>query len=647
MATDESSAPFVLEPAVISNYTQLIALLRKKQLKYREFVCKTTNTALAGVLGERPETFDMGSVLDGFLHEKLMGKFKSFEGGVCADFDRLLNSKVQQIKKETEQKLYSVRIGDISEVEGLFFTEPTKVTFKEDMLFDLYLHLKRRGKPLDFLHRAYASYVAQFVRAQGIELSDPEALQAGARGDAAFKEAVSAFVKLRFNREEFAIEAYEGRYLWAEVYVLYRAGRTDLVKQLLSEFDVFFELTAQKFRTMFVEHANGAILNFVPSLAQSEDKFKRFLFSMLDRSPQSDGAVINSVDDYLWMRLVQGQCSKKEIAKEFGNLENAKILFMVYILMKQYKWAIDVLLKSDFNVVAKFFLLRELCLEQNLGAEPSKDDCVGGFRSASAPKAKPMLKHVAYTDDASSSSFSLESVHNAPMAGDPSTGLSAVNPVFLNFMFSIVAKMSLNENKVKLIEMLKNYGDYYAVVPYYIIKYELFNIVGRTSLSDSPLDFFLDSDLTGAVISALHQTQSKKKLIQLHKLMPSKAVVDLLIGIVEEGILVDEPVDTKIIEEYVGRTDIKGCTHLRELYAIYTFARQPTIANLRGTVVCSSNTDLLPYKFVIEKIMPRAIEVIRHEKDRELAKSVFRLGGTLDLNAGCCNRIAHELAVLI
>lgn len=643
MAKEGLAAPFILKPARINNFTHLIALLKIKQNKYKNYNHKSVNTQFSNVLGEKIEGLNASDIIEGFLHEKLRDKYSTYEKEIHADFDRFLNNKIKEIKKENDQKIYNVKIGNVRDVEELLFSKPTKFSFKDDLLFDLYLYLNHRKEPMEFLQSSYLNYVKAFMNLQKPSFLNAE--KDSKQDDTFIKHLVSEFVKLRFNREEFSIEAYEGRYLWAEVFIFYRIGRIDLARHLLSEYEIFFEFMAQKFRTAFSDYLNKKSTSTTFSLSVNDDKFKKILFGLIDGKPKSDGIVINSVEDYLWMKMLNKSSAKKDIVKDLVHFENPKTVFMICLLTKQYKKSIDILLKSDFNLIAKFFLLRELCLEQALDiVHPEQES---GFRAHANLDEKPLIKNVAHADESSTSSFSLLSEPGFRNMEYYDKGLDSVNPIFLNFMFSIVARISTRENKVKFIEMLKNYGDYYKVVPFYVIKYNLFDIIGQMTGSDNGLDFYLDNELTSRVVEMLKTTRNKQKLIQLHRLIPDETMVNLLIEVLEEGILIDEQVDAKIVDDYINKIKIKDVEKLKNLYGLYQFNLLPSFSNLRNTVIFESNQDLVEYKFVIEKILPRAIDIIKSENDREMARTVFKLCGVLELNEECCNKASKELMMLI
>lgn len=603
MAQSPPIAPLVLKPARINNYTHLIALLRLKQDKCKGCGYKQVNHDFAKVLGARAEGFNAEEIIEGFLHQKLRERYEQYAKEVSADFDKLVSRKIKEIKKENDQKIYSVKIGSIKDVEEALFNKPTKHAFKDELLYDLYVFLNEHATPMDFLHGSYLKYIKAFMSMQ-----KAAAQKEGHIDDNALMGLVAEFARLRFNREEFCIEAYEGRYLWAEVFVLFRIGRSDLVKQLLAEYEIFFEFMAQKFRTLFLDFLHKGASSFTFSIGQNEDRFKRFLFGLAEGKVRAEGTVICTVEDYLWMKMLVAQDpAPRGVLQDLTQFENPKVAFMACLLTGKYKRSIDVLLKSDFSLVAKFFLLKELCLEQMLDAAENDDGSLG--RGAE--------------------------------------GLLRTNPVFLNFMFSIVARMSTKEKKVKFIEMLKHHGNYYKVVPRYIIKYDLFDIVGRTAEAGNELEYYLDNELAACIIEELKAAGNKSKLVKLHRLIPDEMMVRLLIDTVEEGILIDEQVDAGIVENYIGRAETREAAKLAHLYRLYRFNTSPDIVSLRATIIFDSSADLSEYKFAIEKVLPSAIDVIKAEHDREMAKSVFKLCGMLDLNEECCSKASKELVALI
>ncbi|ELA42378.1 uncharacterized protein VICG_00476 [Vittaforma corneae ATCC 50505] len=436
---------------------------------------------------------------------------------------------------------------------------------------------------------------------------------------------------MRFNGEEYRIEIYESRYLWAEAFTFFRIGRTDLLLSLLSEFEIFFEFMSQRFKTVFNGYLAGRKPNFVVNL-KSDDKFKKFLFELADERAKSDGLVINTAEDYIWLRLV----TKKNFKNDIEIFESDKIKFMISLFAKKYSKAIDILLKSDFGVIPKFFLLRELCLEQNLDQAGEEVHSTNVFDSSNLIT-RSQLRTRRLVED-SSSTVSLASISEQPFA---------ISPIFLNFLFNIVTRLSTKEYKVKLIEMLKSHSEYYDVVPDYIIKFELFDILGKPSEKNTTVEFFLDYKLSSKVLQRLREMGDRNKIIQLYSIIDDLTMIQTLRDATEEAILIDGTVDQEIVEKYLKEKISKDSDELKNMYGFYKFVKNPSVSNLRQTVLFDQNIDMRPYKFVIEKLFAKAIETVRSANDKFMAKHLFKLCGALDLNEECASKVSKDLVLLI
>lgn len=629
-------APYVLKPLRINNYTHLITLLKMKQEKYKNYSYKSVENRFADILSEKPEVFEIEDIIEGHLHEKLAKKFSGYKKDVLNSFDEFIKHRIKEIKKDNDQKICNIRIGNVKEVEDNLFIKPTRELFRDDLLYDLYVFLNERKEPVLLLQESYLKYIKSFMAAQKAMVYTAERYENLPKNSPEeniyIRTLATEFAKHRYNRDEYNIEAYEGRYLWAELFILFRIGRIDLVKELLAKYEIFYEFMAHKFKSAFIEYLNGHSPNFSFTLSTSDDKFKRFLFQFVDGKAVSDGAVIGTAEDYLWMKIQSG--NKK---CDISHFENPRIIFMASLLIGKYRKAIDVLLKSEFNIISKFFLLRELCLEQALDAEP--ENKYGGFRAQPEPYSKPFIRNIPYIDD-SSSCGSLVGVHDH--------GLSEINPIFLNFMFNLVTRLSSKEKKVKFIETLKSYADYNAVVPYYIIKYNLFDIVNGSSMDISNgIEYSLDSEIGLNVIKELKKTGSKSKLIYMHSLIQDDDMTQILTEIVEEDILLNEPVDCEIVENYISKLKNKQGEVLSDFYGLYKFHILPTIANLRATVIFDSAKNLNIFKLAIEKVFIKAIEIVKNENDKRMAKILFKQCGLLELNEECCVRASNDLLMII
>lgn len=618
-------APFILKPHRINNYTHLIALLKVKQKKYKDYTYSAVNTAFSNVLGTLKENLELENVFEGFLHEKLSEKAMEFEQQIFSDFSKSINTKIKEIKIENDQKVYSNKIGNLAECESLLFTKPTPLTFKDDLLFDLYQFINKKSTPISFLQQSFMKYMLKFFNENSSDATD---FDKDGLDSLTLKRTVKEFVKLRYNSEEYKIEVYESRYLWAEIFVLLRIGRTDLALEVINENEIYFEFMTNKFKSIFVGFLNGKKSNFVHNF-RNEDRFKKFLYEMAEEKAKSDGLIISTVEDYLWLKLVLD----KEIKTDVSEFSNSKVKFMITLLSKKYMKAIDILLKSDFGIVPKFFLLRELCLEQSCNEFESTN--VFDMSNTVKSQTKTRILH-----EDSSSTTSLMSVPDG-------NATSTITPIFLNFLFNLVSKLSTKEHKVKLVEMLKNHCEYYSIVPVYIIKYNLFDILGKTPDVTGNLEFSLDSKIASKVLSLLKEKGDRSKIIQLYHLIDDVSMIQFLKEAIEEAILTDETLDVSILEKYLKKKITKDSVDLENMYGLYKFYTNPSISNLKASVLFDQSINLRPYRFVIEKLFSKAVDIIKLENDQKMAKQIFKLSGILDLNEECSSKLSKDLVSLI
>lgn len=590
-------APLVLKPTRINNYTHLIALMKMKQEKYSAYSHGPISTTFSRILGRAKENLDLDAVLDGFLHEKLVKHAERYEESTMKSLHELVDAKIKELKIENDQRVYANRIGNITDNEQHLLQKPTRSTFRDDLLFDIYTFINQKTEPLEFLQDSYLKYIAKFVSQSSQEAIHLE-LTKKIPDDADIKDIVKSFVKLRFSSEEYRIEVYETRSLWAELFVLLRIGRHDLAQELLSEYEMFFESAAQKFKSVFSGYLAGKRPGFVLN-TRVQDRFKKFLFELVDEKAKSDGFVISTAEDYIWLRLLQ----KKSI--EILQFENPRVQFMVAIFLGNYRAAADVLLKADFGVVPKFFLLREICVEQSLLTD------------------KDGISYMSKAED------------------------QRISSTFLNFLFNIASRLTSAEHKVKLIEMLKGTNEYYNVIPQYVIKFELYDILGKLGSKETDVSFTLDSRISQEVLNRLKNSGNNSKLVKMHMIVDDLTMIQILKQAVEEAIMVGEQVDTNIVEKYEKANFSRECDELSAVYGFYKFDRSPSLATLRQTILVDKNVDMRPFKYVVEKIFTKAVEIAKNESDVLLAKHLFMLCGALDLNEECAARISRDLVQFV
>ncbi|AFN83667.1 hypothetical protein EROM_090500 [Encephalitozoon romaleae SJ-2008] len=596
-------APLVMKPTRIYNYTQLIACLKAKQQRLSRYKVSIQPTRLKNILRPKQYQFDVEDVVNGFLHEKLRSRQKEHEKCVEKMFAQDVKKYIKEMKRENDlfvvgsskvsgkiKILEEVFDKDVEEKEGIQMSEVggKNKYFDDAFLFDMYMFLKQ-SKPSDnfdqeirFLGNEYLRYVERFLKENADKIKEP------LRGN---EDKISAFTKLRYSKEEYGLEVYEGRYMFAELYTLFRCGLLDSVKNLLERFHVFFEHISHRFKTSFGNWIATKSRPAVPiKIGGTDDLFKAFLLGLMDeRNRRMDEWIIGSIEDFVWMCLISinGEGSVSEVLKMFRNYQNPKGLFLAYVMLKDYDKAMSLIFKGDFLIIPSYFIMKALC---------------------------PRCTN---------------------------------KKVFVDFVFLAASRFTSTQKKVELISSLKpTIEGYYEIVPEMIVKMGLYDVLGI----DSGTCLYLDKKVNQKVIEILKGKNEKKKLIKLYYLIDDEAlVVNLINEAITEAILSDTDIDEylEIIEYYEKVECTKQTRVMTALKSFYLFKKNPGTSTLGATPLLDPGFDLTDFKYVVEKIFKLACDVVEKVGDNEMARTLFKLCGVLGLGDEMSSYANRHLVLLI
>lgn len=602
-------SPLLLSPVKIYNYTQLIASLKKKQQKLSKYRISIQPTSLRDFLRPKYSGFNVNDVVDGFLHNKLRCRQKEYEKTANKSFLLDLKKHMKELRRENDFFIVgSTKVcGKVGDLEAVFDKDPMSAElqeqivglthegverkhgyFSDPMLLDVYMFLNSL-KPsedfeqeIEFLGAEYVKYMERFLKENADKIRTPLRR---------IEDKVTAFVKLRYNRNEYNLEMYEGRYLFAELYTLLRCGLTGSVEELLDHFHIFFEHISYKFKTQFRGWLATRSRPTVPiKVGASDDLFKVFLLGLQDGlNKRADGYVIGSIEDFIWIQLMGlKECgSVAGVLELFKNYRSPKGLLLAYIMTKNYDKAMEQVFKGDFPIVPSYFIMRSLC----------------------------------------------------PRCSN--------RKVFTDFVFLAAARFSSTQRKVELLDTLRySVGNYYEVVPEMIVKVGLYDVLG---IEDGTC-VYLDRRISNRVIEILQGRNEKKKLIKLYYLIDDESlVIDLINETITEAILTDTSIDEylEIIEYYEKREDMRQIRTMSMLKSFYVFKKNPGLSSLRATPLFDLDLDLRGFKYVIEKIFKPACDVVERTGDAEMAKVLFRLCGVLELNEEVSRYVSRHLVLLV
>lgn len=603
MKDEALAAPLLLTPIKIYNYTQLIAALKKKQQKLSKYKTAVQPTAFRNVLRPKQQGFEVDDIVNGFLHSKLRCRQKDHEKAVNKSFSQTLNRQIKELKRENNlfvvgSSKISSKVGDL---ERVFDKDPAEMDqnesfadgtqsgcFNDAMLFDIYMFL-RDMKPstnfeqeIGFLGAEYLSYIERFLKENADKIRTPLKK---------IEDKVSTFVRLRYSREEYRLEIYEGRYVFAELYTFFRCGLLDSVLELLEKFHVFFEHISHKFKTSFAAWLATKTRPAVPiKIGPADDLFKVFLLGLMDGlGKKADGYVVGSIEDFVWMQLIglNELNSVENILELFRDYQNPKGLLLAYVMTKSYDKAMELVFKGDFSIVPSYFVMKALC-----------------------PKCTN-------------------------------------KKVFIDFVFLASTRFSSIQRKVELLDSLRTcVEDYYSIVPEMIVKVGLYDVLG---IEDGTC-LYLDKRVNSRVIEILKAKNEKKKLIKLYYLIDDEPLmIDLINETIAEAILADMDIDPyfEIVEYYEKREDIRQARTMSMLKSFYMFKKSPELSTLRATPLFNLDHNLSEFRYVVEKIFRLACDVVEREGDSEMAKVLFRLCGTLGLGDEISRYVNRHLILLI
>ncbi|WUR02814.1 nucleoporin NIC96 (NIC96) [Vairimorpha necatrix] len=578
--TDKLKIPFVLESQQVTNYYQVVANLKKIQLKNKKYSVIPVRTNFTGILKPIRNDYNIESIINGFVYNKLQETVGEYEKEIEKNFREQLKKNLREIKKQNENLNKSGKNNlDVGSFEKDFGILPNEELFGNPMLFDIYKFLSTTNSSLDFdqeivyLGIEYIKYIDRFLLENSSEILAPLN---------SFEDKVSVFVKMKYNSEEYKLEVFEGRYLFAEIYVYLRCGMPNSIFNLMNQYTDYFNNIENDFKKSFSSWLHSKIyLGKFRNINLEEDRFKKILYDLMEgKNNIQDHLIISSVEDYLWFQLMNTKDTNC-IRKQFDKYKSKRGLLLVYVMTKQYDKAMEFCFYNDLSTFSTYHLMKEL-------AKKSND-----------------------------------------------------KNLFVDLTFMICEKMKDTQKKLYCISAIEEITeDYEEIVAKNIVKYKMFDILGLT----------LSKKIDYKVVRLLKDINDRKQIIKVYKLVDDTTLLtEILIDIFIEGILtqVDIQYAIKIFDEIKLTDQSTNVKKLEILLKFYKFLQSPDIFTLKTTSFFSVDFKLIEVKFVIEKVLKVACEVIKQGNDYEMAKSLFRVVGEIELSDECIKYLNRELVPFI
>lgn len=374
--------PFTTRLARVYNYAQATAELRLLHKRLANIVrnpgsldsCRADSKieedirALGNVFTSPESGISTQDILDGFLHQKVKRLQHRFEEKVLDDFSRRADAVIQEVKKSQQFRstlAHIIHPKDIEYLEKNFDKAADASAFSKPAVAELYTFLCGSAsaglqQERQFLEKQFLNYIKRFYK----ENADKIHTRAST-----IEDRVQEFVKMRYNKTEYNIEVFEGRYIYAEIYVLLRCGLHVHMKSILSSFSLLPAAFVEKVSSYLDNPAN--VVQSQPP-RQTEDRFKQMILRLIS-SPESVQAnhIVSTLEDYLWAKhlaVARGVPVKfEEILKEtkapIGRL-------FTCVLGRLYAAAQETLLGGAFTAADAFYLCMELNKREKLQSSP-------------------------------------------------------------------------------------------------------------------------------------------------------------------------------------------------------------------------------------------------------------------------------------
>lgn len=370
--------PFTTRLARVHNYAQATAELRMLQKRLAGVArspgsldsCRADAKieedirALGNVFTSPEPGISTEDILDGFLHQRVKRLQHRFEEKVLADFARQADAVVEEMKKSQQFKstlAHTIHPKDIEYLERSFDRPADASAFSKPVVAELYAFLCSSAlagfqQERLFLERQFLNYIKRFYK----ENADKIHTRAST-----IEDRVREFVKMRYNKMEYNIEVFEGRYIYAEIYVFLRCGLRSQVRGILGSFSLLPAAFVEKVSSYL---DNPARVLQGPPPRQTEDRFKQLVLRLVS-SPESVQAdhIVSTLEDYLWTKHLAAEKGVSVRFEEVLKETKAPVgRLLACVLGRLYAAAQETLLGGGFTATDAYYLCMELNKRERL-----------------------------------------------------------------------------------------------------------------------------------------------------------------------------------------------------------------------------------------------------------------------------------------
>ncbi|KAM0688261.1 hypothetical protein COBT_000482 [Conglomerata obtusa] len=505
-----------------------------------------------------------------------------------------LNLNKFYIKNEDEKiagpNIYEQNIFNSDLVGHLHTIMPDLSNFSNTFVADSFIFLSRNNNSIEFLQNQFCNHIKETTKCDVID--------------------IPYFTNIKYNNDTYDVENYHGRFLYAEIYVYFRIGDFLSIINILNEFSAYFN------------QFKDAMFNFLDNKTQlhfendEKDFFKSILYKIMKNDKDGHSIIINTFEDWVWYQIV----TQNDFKNKLSEIKSDSVKLFGYLLGYNWEYAIDILLKGDFNAYECYYILREINkrFKNQLESESVNKICINDVSSN-------IYKQKSYNDNRNK-----KNGNNELIKKDTNN-----DSKFLHLVFMIVSKFKSIINKTYLIVSIKNLIStdvYNYLLPKLIVKHECYDILRVTKF---------DNKINNVLCDILVKKNDRKKLLSFYFLFDNIAVERLLIEEMKELCLYATNIDEiDYLNEIVNNIN---SLKANAIYKLLIFIIKKDEVSLRRSIFCNESFFDSDVKKICERIVFDACRVAKVVNDEELGGKIFTFLGKLDLTKEQLNMVNKEL----
>ncbi|EJW04103.1 hypothetical protein EDEG_01625 [Edhazardia aedis USNM 41457] len=361
--------PFCLPPIEITNYSkfkcdlQEILLCNSDEPRNFSIIDEVCNADVLDVkifnlrntLKLAKVDFNLSNILSGIeqtnIQEKSDANARANDKYFCAAvFSSLLN-----MREDYENSFDRTNNIIVAGHKNFDYVGALTLNFSDSVLRECYNFLKGEDTSLQFLEARYQMYIDEYLKTRGVETKNMSK-----------NHIIRKYVQRRFDQDSCNIVAFNGRFLYAELYVSIRCGNTNNSKKLLTKYSQFFRQTCYEFKDIAMSYFSKTVDIGIAKKAYRNSKdgdiFKIFLLKIFSKSDQnSQEKLITNLDDFLWFSIVSAnENDHSKVSRKFEDFPDACNKLFAYLILDQHEKACEWLFRGKFNVHDAYFLMKAI-----------------------------------------------------------------------------------------------------------------------------------------------------------------------------------------------------------------------------------------------------------------------------------------------